>query len=159
LDKAKSKICPQQIFKKKVFLFWSCGMKIYCKKCHTQLSKDCQIGTILDYDDKAQETAPAVPNGMIIILDEDKFILSYLSNCETPIKKLISTKGAIAINPNDIEDGVLISCGKDNGCCGSDGMDGFNRKCKCGNILGTEWSDCWTQAEIRFEPLKVEIWD
>lgn len=116
------------------------------------------MGTINDYDDKAQETTPSVPEGMIIIFDEDKFNFTYLPNDENPSKKLVSTKGAIAVNPKDIYESVLISCGIDNGCCGSDGMDGLNRKCKCGNILGTEWSDCWTQAEIRFEPLKVDIW-
>lgn len=133
-------------------------MKIYCKKCHTQLSKDCQMGTILDYDDKAHLSEPSVPVGMIIIFDEDEYSFSYFPNDKNPVKKIISTKGAVAINPKDIQKGVLISCGIDSGCCGSDGMDGFNRKCKCGNILGTEWSDCWTQAEIRFEPLQVEIW-
>lgn len=139
-------------------MYWSSGMKIYCKKCHTQLSKDCQIGEIWEYDEKAQDTEPAVPEGKIIILDEDKFALTYLASDETPSKRLISTKGAIAVNPKDIYE-TIISYGKDYGCCGSDGMDGLNRKCKCGNILGTEWSDCWTQAEIRFEPSKVDIRD
>ncbi len=134
-------------------------MKIYCKKCHTQLSKDCQIGEIWQYDEKAQDAEPAVPKGKIIILNEDKFALTYLANDETPNKRLISSKGAIAVNPKDIYETILVSYGKDCGCCGSDGMDGFNRKCKCGNILGTEWSDCWTQAEIRFEPSKVDIRD
>jgi hypothetical protein len=38
------------------------------------------------------------------------------------------------------------------GCCGSDGMDGPNRACICGAFVATQWNDCWTQAEICFDP-------
>lgn len=30
-----------------------------------------------------------------------------------------------------------------NGCCGLDGMDGYNLQCANGHEVGTERSDCW----------------
>lgn len=37
------------------------------------------------------------------------------------------------------------------------GFDGPNRACAtCGAVVATGWSDCWTQAEIRFLPEAVE---
>jgi hypothetical protein len=35
---------------------------------------------------------------------------------------------------------------------GSDGCVGLNRARLCGRMVATEWSDCWTQAELRFDP-------
>ena len=63
-----------------------------------------------------------------------------------------SPEGAIAINPKSVLRGVLVSSGSDHGCCGSDGCDGPNRSFLCGNVVATEWSDCWTFAEVRFLP-------
>jgi len=67
-------------------------------------------------------------------------------------RKVYSGAGAIASNPEDILTDSLTSAGADNGCCGSDGCDGPNRACLCGSIVATQWSDCWTPAEVRFLP-------
>lgn len=56
----------------------------------------------------------------------------------------------VAVHPDDVLPGVLTSAGSDNGCCGSDGLDGPNRACACGTVIATEQNDCWTRAEIRF---------
>jgi hypothetical protein len=66
-----------------------------------------------------------------------------------------SPAGAIAFHPDDVFPDVLESCGFDSGCCGSDGLDGPNRACLCGNLLATQWSDCWTVHEVRFLPAAV----
>ena len=43
-------------------------------------------------------------------------------------------------------------------CCGLDGQDGPNQACaSCGQVLGTAWTDCWTQHEVRFTPGTVEL--
>ncbi|RYE90865.1 MAG: hypothetical protein EOO75_09550 [Myxococcales bacterium] len=56
------------------------------------------------------------------------------------------------MNPADVVRAHLRSTLRnDHGCCGSDGMDGPNRKCVCGATVGTEWSDCWTAAEVRLD--------
>lgn len=134
-------------------------MKLYCKKCHVELTQDCQIGTMADYNETPEPKESSVEKGIIVVLDEDIF-RTITDNKNVIVKKaLVSSKGAYAINPQDVIKANILTCGVDNGCCGSDGLDGFNRRCKCGNVLGTEWSDCWTQAEYRFEPLKVELYD
>jgi hypothetical protein len=68
-----------------------------------------------------------------------------------------SDVGAIVINPADIVRENVHSTGNDYGCCGSSGFGGPNRACTCGLVLGTEWSDCWTEAELRFDPAVVHI--
>ncbi len=68
--------------------------------------------------------------------------------------------GAYSGNPVDLVRAHVESTGhNDVGCCGSDGMDGPNRRCECGAVLGTEWSDCWTQSEFRFWPDAVIVRD
>ena len=61
------------------------------------------------------------------------------------------------VSPEDILEASLSSAGADNGCCGSDGLDGPNRACSCGSLVATQWSDCWTQAEVRFLPDAVRV--
>ncbi|MFN7128826.1 MAG: hypothetical protein ACK4OJ_07145 [Brevundimonas sp.] len=56
----------------------------------------------------------------------------------------------VIANPDDIVGDSLRSTGSDNGCCGSDGLDGPNRACICGEVVATERSDCWTAAEVAF---------
>jgi hypothetical protein len=63
-----------------------------------------------------------------------------------------SRAGAIVVHPEDVIRNAIVSAGKDGGCCGSDGCDGLNRACLCRRMVATEWSDCWTQAELRFDP-------
>ena len=70
-------------------------------------------------------------------------------------RKVYSEAGAIACNPEDVLACNMMSVGVDTGCCGSDGSDGPNRACLCGSTVATQWSDCWTQAEVRFLPEAV----
>jgi len=98
--------------------------------------------------------APAVPEGSIIRLLADD-TAPIVQGDRVVGTKVYSRAGAIAANPSDLLPGALTSVGKDNGCCGSDGLDGPNRACSCGAVVATEWSDCWTQAEVRFEPTAV----
>lgn len=134
-------------------------MKLVCANCKSPLTGTVRWGNEGDYG--IVEPAPwpgggkPVPKGLVIRLAE-----AWRVECTPPSGEsyfvIYSPAGAIAANPDDIIDGTLESCGIDNGCCGSDGADGANRACICGAVLGTEWSDCWTQAEIRFGPEAVE---
>jgi hypothetical protein len=56
--------------------------------------------------------------------------------------------GAIVVHPEDVIRDAIVSAGTDAGRCGSDGL---NRACLCGRMVATEWSDCRTQAELRFD--------
>lgn len=70
-----------------------------------------------------------------------------------------SPAGSLALNPDDVLREAVVPSGVRNGCCGPDGRDGPNVSCVCGRVLGTEWGDCWTQAEVRFLPDAVSLVD
>lgn len=89
-------------------------------------------------------------SGLLIRLEEACVVMNVREGRSEP--HVFSPAGAIAANPQDIVRENIGSAGIDNGCCGSSGSDGPNRACLCGAIVGTEWSDCWTQAEVRFNP-------
>ena len=66
--------------------------------------------------------------------------------------RVYSRAGAIVVHPEDVIRDAIVSAGEDYGCCGSDGTTGLNRACLCGQMVATEWSDCWTPAELSFDP-------
>lgn len=133
-------------------------MHLVCTRCRTALTRDCRLGADGDYDRLADQGAPSVPAGIIVRRNiEDALTVSPAKGREK--RRKVSAAGAFSINPADLCEGALKPSGIDNGCCGSDGLDGPNRSCACGQVLGTQWSDCWTQAEVRFEPDRVAIVD
>ena len=98
----------------------------------------------------------AVPKGLLIRLSVENAVDAVHAD-GTVERKVYSEAGAVAANPEDIVIGGLDRAGIDNGCCGSDGLDGPNRSCLCGSMVATQWSDCWTQAEVRFLPQAVRV--
>jgi hypothetical protein len=132
------------------------AMHLSCAKCGRVLTVECRLGIPDDHIRDPGMREPAVTQGVVVVLpDED----TAKTIKEGPVVRLRvrSPPGAFAVNPLDIRSDALVSVGIDNGCCGSDGMDGPNRGCVCGAVLGTEWSDCWTQAEVRFNPEAVML--
>jgi hypothetical protein len=103
-------------------------MHLVCVNCGGLLTKECRLGAATDHNRLASMREAAVPAGIIVL-----------------------QAGAFSVNPADIRTGALKSVGIDVGCCGSDGCDGSNRACVCGAVVGTEWSDCWTQSEVQFD--------
>ena len=89
----------------------------------------------------AQDAAPVTQAGVIVRIH------------------VYSPVGSIATNPADVLQDAVTPSGFRNGCCGPDGMDGPNVSCVCGAVLGTEWGDCWTRAEMRFLPDAVVLTD
>lgn len=89
-----------------------------------------------------------VPQGVIVRLAGEAV-------ADAPYCHVAFAASAYSVNPLDVVPSALTSSGVDNGCCGSDGCDGANRSCKCGHVLGIEWSDCWTAAEVLFDPEAV----
>ncbi len=66
--------------------------------------------------------------------------------------------GSYVLNPDDRIPGALAPVpGRDGGCCGLDGTDGPNQQCACGAIVGTAWTDCWTQYELRLLSDRVDV--
>ena len=153
-------------------------MHLYCAKCGRQLTQDCRPGTVSDYNLECVPGEPSVATGIIVDLPLDKaepalLYHEYIKAAEdaetartsahavkgaagtAAAERVQSTSvqhGAIVVNPASVLRRLLKSAGADHGCCGSDGLHGPNRACICGAVLGTERSDCWTPAEIRFLP-------
>ena len=121
-----------------------------CRNCGRLLTHDCEWGTSGQRDLSVGDRASPVARGLLVRMQEDRVPL--LRGMEQVGTHLYSPAGAIAVHPQTVVPGVLVSTGTDNGCCGSDGCDGPNRACSCGNVVATEWSDCWTFAEVRFLP-------
>ncbi len=117
-----------------------------CLACGRRLTRACRLGTFLeDFTLDAQDRAPSVQVGVIVQLEGHE------------LDSVVPVRG-IVTNPADVLLAELTYSGKYAGCCGVDGTDGPNRSCvRCNAVLGTEWSDCWTQAEIRFLPDAVRL--
>jgi hypothetical protein len=125
--------------------------RLTCNACGRPLTRECRWGALAEHDETAADRGPAVPAGAVIRLPEESSS-PVTQNGQVIGLHVFSPAGAIAIHPDDVLPDALRSHGPDNGCCGSDGMDGPNRACVCGAVVATEWSDCWTQAEVRFLP-------
>ena len=130
------------------------SVEIICRSCGRHLTGPCQWGIEGNYDHTCVDRMPAVPKGLLIRLSVEDAVDATLAN-GTVERKVYSEAGAVAANPEDIIKDGLDRAGIDNGCCGSDGIDGPNRACVCGSMVATQWSDCWTQAEVRFLPQAV----
>jgi hypothetical protein len=131
-------------------------MRLICVFCGRTLTRECRLGTIGEHNPSPEIREPAVPQGIIVVLP-DEATSSVFADGLIIETRLLSPAGAFALHPRDLDRNCVVSVGRDNGCCGSDGSDGPNRGCLCGATLGTEWSDCWTQAEIRLNPDAVVV--
>jgi len=74
--------------------------------------------------------------GPVIRMAADR-VLVYQSGKQTE-NPLYSSEGAIAVHPEMVALSALVPAGLGNGCCGSDGIDGPNRACTCGQMAATE---------------------
>jgi hypothetical protein len=114
-----------------------------------------------DYDEDPSIRTPdsPVPSGLLIRFtrDDEAGRLPVILAADGFHRRPTSRAGAIAVNPGDVVREHMDSTGTGYGCCGSSGLSGPNRACTCGLIVGTEWSDCWTKAEVRFIPDAVDV--
>lgn len=129
-------------------------IRLGCRACGEALTHPAAWGSPSERDETVRDQQSPVPLGLMIRMKE---VCSpvYDRNGRVIGTRLYSPEGAIAVHPEIVIDGTLKSSGSDNGCCGSDGCDGPNRSCTCGQVVATEWSDCWTWAEVRFLPEAV----
>jgi len=130
-------------------------MHLICAKCQRQLTRSCRIGGSHEFRSDAQDRDPVVPSGVIVRWETAANSLVTSPDGSESLRH-VSPIGAYSANPEDVIENALHSSGADNGCCGSDGLDGPNRSCVCGRVVATEWSDCWTRVEVRFEPDAVK---
>lgn len=116
------------------------------------------MGSALDYDPHVEVGTPPVPIGVMVRLPEEDAV-PVVQGPQVIRTHVYSPAGAISIGPDDLLREAVQPSGLRQGCCGPDGMDGPNLSCQCGNVLGTEWGDCWTMAEVRFSPSAVSVAD
>lgn len=114
------------------------------------------MGDLADYDISVGDGEAVLPAGVMVRLAEDD-AAPVTQNGVVIGTHLYSPAGSLAANPADLLRDAVTPSGVRNGCCGPDGCDGPNVSCLCGNVLGTEWGDCWTQAEVRFLPGAVSL--
>lgn len=131
-------------------------VQIACASCGRPLTGQCEWSAEGDYDHTSVDRSPAVPKGKLVRLS-GQYAVDVFQGDVVVGRKVYSEAGVVASNREDVLTDSMISAGEDNGCCGSDGGDGPNRACLCGSMVATQWSDCWTQAEVRFLPDAVSV--
>ena len=128
-----------------------------CANCGRRLTKDVRLGDVWEWAPAVDDEKSPVAEGVVVRLPKEDASDIRGWNGAVIGRKIFSPAGAFSVNPLDIFLKSLVSCGRDAGCCGSSGLDGPNRACVCGEVLGTEWSDCRTQAEVRLHPDAVVL--
>lgn len=129
---------------------------LVCAACGRPLTVGCRLGTARDYAEPTEcGAAPVVPGVMVVM--QDTITVAMTAPNAPAVHRLVSPAGSFSVNPADVLRDAMERSGVNNGCCDSDGCDGPNRSCVCGQVLATEWADCWTQAEIRFLPDAVAL--
>ena len=121
------------------------------------MTHDGRWGNLTEWAAPVGEGKSPVASGVFVRLAEDRVAVSQAG--QQVGSHLHSQEGAISAHPDSAMRANLTSTGNDQGCCGSSGLDGPNRACICGNVVATEWSDCWTQSEIRFLPDAIIVQD
>lgn len=116
------------------------------------------MGAPGDYDPQVEMGSSPVGDGMMVRLPAEDAV--PVTQGDVVIRTHVySPAGSISMRPDGLLRDAVTPSGLRQGCCGPDGMDGPNFSCLCGNVLGTEWGDCWTMAEVRFLPTAVLVAD
>jgi hypothetical protein len=134
-------------------------IRLLCAHCKAALTRSCTWAPFSAFATHVEFGESLLGEGTLVQWDVEDAVPVYYGDGRPNGKKVYSEPGAISANPADVLIEQMASCGVDNGCCGSDGCDGDNRACLCGAVLGTQWSDCWTQAEMRFRADAVKVED
>ncbi|WP_273461514.1 hypothetical protein [Sandarakinorhabdus limnophila] len=130
-------------------------IKISCAACGQILTRDGRWGDISEWDNLVAERCSPVAAGVFVRLPEDS--VSILQPDNQSRTQVYSPENAVSAHPEMVIRENLKAAGTDQGCCGSNGEDGPNRACNCGQMVATEWSDCCTLAEIRFLPDTIVV--
>jgi hypothetical protein len=128
---------------------------VACGKCGSLLSASLEELGVDVLARGAQDREPTVPAGSVVRVPEP-VAFTVTSSDGSVRNRENAPADALVVHPDDAR--RLRSVGSDNGCCGSDGLDGPNRACEsCGALVAVARTDCWTAAEIRFLPATVEL--
>ncbi|MBX9797745.1 hypothetical protein [Sphingomonas sp.] len=117
---------------------------LHCTACGAALSGPISIGPAIA-DANELEWSDGKPISPVGVAIESMDPMQKSFDPEHPAKLEFSPQ--FWMNPRDTEDAVELvddHC-RLNGCCGLDGCDGPNMRCRrCKAEVGTRQSDCWT---------------
>lgn len=135
------------------------SITLNCAVCGRPLTNQLWLAPPKEHRPYGMDREAAVPRGLLVRLERED-TSPVMRSGQVVRTHIYSPAGALAANPDDVvRERIVSTVDNDHGCCGSDGMDGPNRRCRCGALLATEWSDCWTRAEVRFLPSAVVVED
>ena len=134
------------------------ALKIRCRDCGTSLTPalaqlDAMPSPVQLDDGVGYE--PTVPSGFMAV--DPHPVSTYQKGGAAKA----GTVGCVVVNPDDARRLLRhLEPGRNNGCCGHDGLDGPNRVCpSCGAEVATLRDDCWSRVETRFEPQRISLSD
>jgi hypothetical protein len=115
------------------------------------LATGLQVGSAAQLD-RQVTGAPTLPPG-VVVTDPNPVTVWQVER-GLPAREIEQAPAnAVVVRPDALLAGSVAVTGVAAGCCGLDGQDGPNQACAtCGQPLGTAWTDCWTQHEVRFDP-------
>lgn len=117
-------------------------MKLVCKKCDEIVTQDLDV--LKDEACLCEEDAKEyLPQGFYIVSKGEY-------NPENEGDYLLNLRDLL--NLKHTTDLTRL-----NGCCGLDGLDGYNLLCKNGHEIGTERSDCWMPHYAIIDNGKVKM--
>jgi hypothetical protein len=130
---------------------------VVCSGCAARLTVPLAIGGDELIVRDAQDRAPVVPPGHAAFDSRPRTVWRVADGQPGESVELCPA-GSLVVNPEDVVESAVVVTGRANGCCGLDGLDGANQACtRCGLVLGTAQTDCWTAAEIRLLPGAVSF--
>lgn len=150
----------------------------HCASCGAQLTAELQQmawvperpsheGLPVDGVRRAQATMPRGfyatdpdPTGAPFVAsdDQDRCVPAYPGGPSISDEgvEMISggPRNTVLLHPEDMPGLVLLNTGEV-GCCGAPGDKGPHRGCRCGALIGTEMSECYTPYELHLVPGSV----
>jgi hypothetical protein len=127
---------------------------IACSRCRSVLATGLWPASVSVLNRNAVDE-PSLPAGTFVVDPAATVRTELLSGTETQQ----APANAVVVRPDALVDGAVeVTMGTPTGCCGLTGSRAPNQDCAaCGQVLGTAWTDCCTQHEVRFAPTAVTL--
>ena len=113
-------------------------MHLICRQCSTRFTTELQL---VPFDPRTDAVEEEFLDRGNLMQAEKSFYFD-------------TNVGSFITNIADTQHMKLTSdCGRLQGCCGLDGVNGPNLQCEiCGTYVATKRTDCWTLHYIFFDP-------
>ncbi len=95
------------------------------------------------------KTWSVMKHGFVVFVNDEVRLAINLQN------KWDMEESDVWMNPEDLAEHVKLTDDYSTNCCGPDGMEGPNRRCKCGELIGSEESECFQLGIFRPDEAKT----